>query len=143
MFFMEAVYTKQRVPVRVIQDASRIKTLMDIDMLKRSTGCRLLLVTPVLFILLQVALSLHHHHFKSYHDNDDSLHSAPVAFYPDQSNTDTLFFLVPTCLGSPHCNLWVRTPDCLEIPVTALFAAPPQSRAPPSVLRSQSFCAAA
>jgi hypothetical protein len=104
---------------------------MDITMLKRSTVFRLLLVSPALFILLQVALSLHHHHFKSYHDNDDSLHSAPAAYYPEHITKDALLCLNSKHLLSPIFNTWFNNPGVLEIPLTVLFAASPQSRAPP------------
>ncbi|MFA7404502.1 MAG: hypothetical protein WC007_10930 [Pelobacteraceae bacterium] len=106
------------------------------DMQKCSTGCRLLLITPALLILLQVALALHHHQSESCYDDEDSLHSFPSAFYPDHIKLDTLDCLSPEILMSPHPCLWIRTPDSPKAPITVLVTDPPQSRAPPSTLFS-------
>jgi len=101
-----------------------------------STGCRLQLITPALFILLQVALALHHHHFESFHDNKDSLHSAPAAFYPTHVKQDLSSCLVSDVLGFPPPFARIRNPDSPQAPTTVLVSDPPQSRAPPSPL----FC---
>jgi len=96
-----------------------------------STGCKLLHIAPALFILLQVALALHHHHFKSHHDVKDSLLTFPTSFYSDHIKLDTLTRLASaTLLSIPFC-LWICTQDCPEAAVTVLIADPPQSRAPP------------
>jgi hypothetical protein len=115
---------------------------MGINMLKRSTGYTLLLVTLALFILLQVALSLHHHHFESYHDFGDSLHSAPVAFYLDDITKDSHYSLFSSYILSPEANSWVRNYDCPKRPATVLLAAPHQSRAPPLIPDYKLFNAA-
>lgn len=100
-----------------------------------STGCRLLLITPALLILLQVALALHHNHSESYYDDEDSLHYFPTAFYPDHIKQDTLIYLASKVLSSLS-YLWIRNPDSPKTPTTVLITDPPQSRAPPSSLLS-------
>ncbi len=106
-------------------------------MQRYSTGCRLLLITPVLFILLQVAMALHHHHFQSYHDDKDSLHSVPVAFHSDHEKRDILTCLLPEgLLNHPSLSLWISNPDNPKMAFTVLITDPPQSRAPPNYLFS-------
>lgn len=101
------------------------------DMQRCSTGCRLLLIAPALFVLLQVAHVLHRHHFDSYYDAEESLNSFPAAFYPDHIKQDTLIRLASPVLASTPSSLWIRTPDSPEAAITVLIADPPQSRAPP------------
>jgi hypothetical protein len=86
---------------------------------------------PALFLLLQVALALHHHHFSSYHDNKDSLHSASTAFYPDHKKQDFLICFAAEVLAGPPSCLKIRDIDGSKAPITDLIIAPPQSRAPP------------
>ncbi len=105
------------------------------DMQRCSTRRRLLFIAPALFILLQVALALHRHHFESYHDDNNSLHSFPEAFYSDHIRLDTLIRLAAALLSISLC-LWIRSPDSPEAAVTVLIADPPQSRAPPSSIFS-------
>jgi hypothetical protein len=103
------------------------------QMQRCSTGCKLLRIAPALFILLQVALALHHHHFESRHDNKDSLQSFSTVYYPDHIKLDLLIRLASAALLSlPFC-LWIRTQDSPEAAVTVLIADPPQSRAPPLI----------
>jgi len=95
------------------------------------TACKHLLIPPVLFLMLQVSLALHHHHFDSFHDDEDSLHSFPSAFYPDHIKLDTLICLAPEDLiFSPSCAR-LRNPDSPEAASTVLVTDPSQSRAPP------------
>jgi hypothetical protein len=105
-------------------------------MQSRLTACKFLLIAPVLFLILQVALALHHHHSESYHDDKDSLHSFPTAFYPDHIKLDTLICLAPDDLSFPPSIARIRDPDSPKAPVTVLITDPPQSRAPPPALRS-------
>lgn len=100
------------------------------------TGCRLLLITPALLILLQVALALHHHHFESYHDDKDSLHSFSATFYLDHIKQDTLLRLASSVQLPTSSFLWIRTQDSPKTAITLLVTDPPQSRAPPSKLLS-------
>jgi hypothetical protein len=101
-----------------------------------STGCRLLLIAPALLLLLQVALALHHHHDHSYHDDEDSLHSFPTAFYPDHMKQDSLVGLATGIQFSPPNGVIVRNPDSPRASLSVLITDPPQSRAPPSTLLS-------
>jgi hypothetical protein len=116
----------------VSRSASQNAAFKGKTMQKCSTGCRLLLVAPAFLILLQVALALHHHHFESYHDDEDSLHSFPAAFYPDYIKLDTLNYAAAEILLFPPSYVSVRTPDSAAVPVTVLLSDPPQSRAPPT-----------
>jgi hypothetical protein len=101
-------------------------------MQKCSKRCKLLLIMPALFILLQVALALHHHLSQSFYDNEDSLHSAPTAFYPDNTTQSFLFSHAPGLQASIlSCEIACST-ESPRSPVTALTSDPPQSRAPPS-----------
>ena len=93
---------------------------------------RLILITPALFILLQLALALHHHHFQSYHDAADSLHSAPTACHTDHVNYDILHIVASSPLLSLPSYSRIRTPECISAPVKELITASSHSRAPPS-----------
>jgi hypothetical protein len=101
-----------------------------------STGCRLLLIAPALFLLLQAAHVLHQHHFDSYYDAEESLNSFPAVFDPDHIKPDTLIRLLSPVPPSTSFCPWVRTPDSPEAAITVLIADPPQSRAPPLPLFS-------
>jgi hypothetical protein len=103
-------------------------------MQKSSTGCKLLLITPAIYILLQVALALHHHHFESYHDDKDSLHSFPKTSINDHAKQDKLIYLVPASLLSLVTWIWIRSPEPRKAAITVLISDPPQSRAPPALL---------
>jgi|SRR5450631_3636329 len=102
-------------------------------MQSRLTACKLLLISPVLFLILQVALALHHHRFESYHDDEDSLHSFPTAFYPDHIKQDTLICLAPEVLLFPPSFVRIRDPDSPKALITVLITDPPQSRSPPAL----------
>jgi hypothetical protein len=95
---------------------------------------------PALFIMLQVALVLHHHRTEeSCYDDNDSLHSAPEAFYPDHIKQDVLICVASRILLPTLPGLWFLIPDSPKTPVTILAAAPPQSRAPPGNTVSLTF----
>jgi hypothetical protein len=101
-----------------------------------STRCRLLLITPAIFILLQVALVLHHHHFESFHDDENLLHSLPTAFYHDHIKQDTLICFAAEVLLFLPTSIKIRNTDSPKAQITALITDPSQSRAPPSMLFS-------
>jgi hypothetical protein len=104
------------------------------NMQRCSTGCRLLLITPAIFILLQVALVLHHHHYVSCHGDEDLLHSFPTAFCPDHIKLVTFICLVAEVLLFPAFCLRFRNTDNPKAPITTLITDPSQSRAPPATL---------
>jgi len=128
------IYTKRlkAVPPLVSRSAPLKRGIQGQTMQKCSTGCRLLLIAPALLILLQVALALHHHHFESYHDDKDSLHSFPAAFCHDHIKLDALNWAAAEVLLFPPSYIRVRNPDNPAAPVTILVSDPPQSRAPPA-----------
>src|ERR1039457_2143935 len=99
-----------------------------------STACRLLLITPALFILLQAALVLHHYHHVSCNGDENLLHSLPTAFYPDHIKQDTMICLAAEVLLFPHSYSRIRNTESSKAPITALITDPSQSRAPPSTL---------
>ena len=113
------------------QCAAEKAALKGNNMQKCSTGCRLLLVTPALLLLLQVAAVLHYHPPDPGYDAEDSLNSFTTDFYSDHIKHDVL-----NCVASDAVRLrtscaWARKPDSHQVPMAALFTAPPQSRAPP------------
>lgn len=106
------------------------------DMQRRTTGGSLLLIMPAFFTLLQVALAQHHQHIESYHEDKDSQYSFPTAFYPNHIKQETMASMTSDVLLPTPSSLWNLNPDYPKKPVTVLFAAPPQSRAPPYTLFS-------
>ena len=103
-------------------------------MQKCPTGCRLLLIAPALFILLQVALALHHHRIESYYDNEDSLHSIPTSYYLDHIKQDTFIRLASEVLLFCPPYVWISDPASSRVSSTVPISDPRQSRAPPSSL---------
>lgn len=97
-----------------------------------STGCRLLLITPALFVLLQVALALHQHHSESYYDARDAHHHPyPAACCNDHHKHDSLSFLASHGILPEPFYQTIRTQDTPRTPFNILIADPSQSRAPP------------
>ena len=92
------------------------------------TACKHLLITPVLFLML---LALHHHHVDSCHADEDSLHSLPLAFYPDHLKLGSLSCPAPEISLSAPYSAGIRTQDSPEVPDMVLVTDPSQSRAPP------------
>jgi hypothetical protein len=95
------------------------------------TGCRLWLAAPAFFLLMQVAVALHHHHFKSFHDDNDSLHSFSATFYPDHIKQDALSCFSSDVLPFTSSYSRVQKPDLSITPFAVLIIDPSQSRAPP------------
>ena len=136
---MDFMYTREDcavIRVRNWQCVAEKAAVKGNNMQRCSTGCRLLLVTPALLLLLQVAALLHHHHPDPGYDADDSCQSFPTTFYPDHIKQDALISLTSNAVRFRTSCVWVRTPDTLQVPITVLFTAPPQSRAPPSQIFS-------
>lgn len=95
-----------------------------------STGCRLLLFTPALFILLQVTLVLHYHHAGSFYDEHDYLHSVSVSV--DKHFSTPNDFIEPAELQLFHSLPVTGTnysfSHCSEV---LTLISPSHSRAPP------------
>jgi len=135
LLLMNIVYTQkdfETLTGSVTQCVAEMRHLRAKNMQRCSTGCRLLLVTPVFFILLQVAFALHHHHFESYHDDRDVLHSISTMCYPDHVKQDTLICLASKVPVPSPPSITILSPDSPKAPVTILITDPSQSRAPPS-----------
>ncbi len=133
------MYTREDcavIRIRNWQCAAERAAVKGNNMQRCTTGCRLLLVTPALLLLLQVAAVLHNHHPDPGYDAEDSCQSFPSAFYPDHIKQDALICLASDAVRLRISYVWARKPDTLQVPITALFTAPPQSRAPP---QSQCF----
>ena len=132
---MNIVYTKKdynRLPPFVIRSAPQGCGIEGQKMQRCSKACRLLLITPALFILLQVAHALHQHNFETYHDDGNLLHSLPTAFYHDHIKQDPLICFASEVLLFPSSCLRIRNTDSPNALITALITEPSQSRAPPS-----------
>ena len=95
------------------------------------TGIRLLLAAPAFVLLMQLALALHHHHEKSFHDDKDSLHSYSTAFYPDHIKQDVLSCPPASLLKYASFYLREHSPENPITPITFLIVDPSHSRAPP------------
>lgn len=96
-----------------------------------STVCRLLLLTPVLFILLQVALILHYHQTSSYYDDHDYFHTVSTTVNKHYSTLKD--YIEPPHHQQIHSPLVTRS-DYTLLHYTnevLVVTSPPHSRAPP------------
>lgn len=98
-----------------------------------STGCRLLLFTPALFILLQVTLVLHYHHAGSFYDDHDHLHSVSASvdkhFSPPNDFIEPAKHQLFHSLPVTGTNYYFS--HCSEV---LTHNSPSHSRAPPEIL---------
>lgn len=112
---------------------SKRPAVKDSVMRKCWNTCSLLLFASICLLMMQLAVSLHHHKSKSYHDDEDSLHS----FTSDASHNHLkqAAWHLPDCrypVNSPSnpTNLSSKSNCSLQ---AELFAKPSQSRAPPVI----------
>lgn len=101
-------------------------------MRSRLTACKLLLIVPALFLMLQVSLALHHHQSNSYHDDRDYFHSVSTSVDKQFSTIDGI--INPPYLLPIYCPLVTATIRCLDHkPEKIAFSTPSHSRAPPTI----------
>lgn len=101
-------------------------------MRSRLTACRLLLILPALFLMLQVSIALHHHHTYSYHDEQDSFHSVSTSIDKHVSAAVTIVWQQS---HYPHYRPLVTcSPRIFEHFRTSFVVfTPTPSRAPPAI----------
>jgi hypothetical protein len=97
------------------------------------TEFRLLLALPVLFMLLQLAITRHHISSESYSGSKESLTFLPPALYFDLTKHESLLCFTPGILLFSIIRLSFCTYDRIHIPIAVLVTDPSQSRAPPWV----------
>ena len=101
-------------------------------MRSRLTACKLLLIVPALFLMLQVSLALHHHQNDSYHDDRDYFHSVSTSV--DKQFSTIGEFINPLYLLPIYCPLITTTPHCPDhTPEILSYTTPSHSRAPPTI----------
>jgi hypothetical protein len=105
-------------------------------MRSRLTACKLLLIAPVLFLMLQVSLALHHHHTCSYHDGQGCFHGISTSIDKQAGKID--FIIGPKGQYLPYCPLVTGNDDRFQIsPEAVVFTTPSHSRAPPTTRDQQ------
>jgi len=101
-------------------------------MRSRLTACKLLLIVPALFLMLQVSLALHHHQSNSYHDDRDYFHSVSTSVDKQFSAIDGIIdplYLLP--IYRPLITATIHYLDHTHVKVA--FTTPSHSRAPPTI----------
>jgi len=99
-------------------------------MRSRLTACKLLLITPALFLLLQVSLALHHHHTCSYHDDQGCFHGISTSI--DKQVGKIGFNFGPKGRYLLYCPLVTDNAHRFQMsPEAVVFTTPSHSRAPP------------
>jgi len=103
-------------------------------MQQRITACRFLLIGPALFLMLQLAFALHHHHSYSLHDDHDGFHSVSTSIAKKVCAAYDFHLALPAQMPK-YSPLAIQTVTIVSPPpVTAHITSASPSRAPPTLL---------
>ncbi len=103
-------------------------------MQQRIATSKFLLFCPALFLMLQLAFALHHHHTYSIHDDHDSFHSVSTSIAKKICTSIDFCLVLPVQLPKYSPLTKVTVYAVPPPPVTTHVTSASPSRAPPVTL---------